>query len=185
MKLFYYSVLVILLIFFIPIPIKFSIYYSTVDYYVKLYKLTLISKNKKRSVDKKPKETEPLVKSKSKIFSDLYKNIDFKSLILNLRDLKHKPLLRINLSFDYSLNDAARTAISYGLIYDIVPLTYTILNYPFNINKFDFKINPIFEDKFLLKIETSSIIFLSLANAIYIIINLLKNIKNKGGDPLI
>ena len=43
MKLFFIF-LVILLIFFIPIPIKFNIYYSTVDYYMKLYGLTLFQK---------------------------------------------------------------------------------------------------------------------------------------------
>ena len=43
MKLFFIFFL-ILLIFFIPIPIKFSIYYSSINYYVKLYGFTIISK---------------------------------------------------------------------------------------------------------------------------------------------
>nr|WP_242878760.1 DUF2953 domain-containing protein [Clostridium beijerinckii] len=81
---------------------------------------------------------------------------------------------------EYSLNDAARTAIFYGVIYNTTSLTYILLNYLFNIKKFNFKITPVFDDNLLLKIETSSIIFLSLANIIYIIINLLKNNDKQG-----
>ncbi|WP_313885891.1 hypothetical protein [Clostridium saccharoperbutylacetonicum] len=59
-------------------------------------------------------------------------------------------------------------------------LVFILSSIPFKIRKFNFKINPIFEDKFLLKFETSSIIFLSLANIIYITILLLKYITSQG-----
>lgn len=179
MKLFYVF-LVVLLIFFIPIPIKFSIYYSTIDYYIKLYGFNLISKNKKRATRIKKLKNSPLIKNKHKFFSKINSKINFKHLISTLNNLKYKPLLKINLSMEYSLNDAARTAIFYGVIYNTTSLTYILLNYLFNIKKFNFKITPVFDDNFLLKIETSSIIFLSLANIIYIIINLLKNNDKQG-----
>ncbi|AQS04521.1 DUF2953 domain-containing protein [Clostridium beijerinckii] len=179
MKLFYVF-LVVLLTFFIPIPIKFSIYYSTIDYYIKLYGFNLISKNKKRATRIKKTKNSPLIKNKHKFFSKINSKINFKHLISTLNSLKYKPLLRLHLSLEYSLNDAARTAIFYGAIYNTTSLTYILLNYLFNIKKFNFKITPVFDDKFLLKIETSSIIFLSLANIIYIIINLLKNNDKQG-----
>ncbi len=179
MKLFYIF-LVALLIFFIPIPIKFSIYYSTINYYIKLYGFNLISKNKKSAAYAKKFKNPPLVKNEHRFFSKVTKKISFKNVIFTLHNLKYKPLIKINLSLEYSLDDAARTAIFYGIIYNTTSLTYVLLNYAFNIKKFNFKITPIFDDKFLLKIETSSIIFLSLANIIYIIINLLKNNEKQG-----
>jgi len=188
MKLFFIF-LVILLILFIPIPMKFNIYYSTIDYYVKLSGLTIISKKKSKYKEKHSHKIESSIKKEHKFFSSFYNNIglksiDFKSLISILYNLKFKPLLKIKFSLDYSLNDAAKTAIFYGVLYEMPPLIYFLINIPFKTYKFNFKINPIFEDKFLLKIETSSIIFISFANIIYIIIILFKFIKSKGGAPL-
>ncbi|WP_242982129.1 DUF2953 domain-containing protein [Clostridium sp. Maddingley MBC34-26] len=98
-------------------------------------------------------------------------------------NLKFKPLLKLRLSLDYSLSDAARTALFYGILTQFPPIIYTLLKRYFKINKFKFNINPIFEDIFLLKIETTSIIFLSFANIIYITIIFFKLIKSRGGDP--
>ena len=185
MKLFFIF-FVILLIFFIPIPVKFNIYYSLVNYYVKLYGLTIISK--KKSVQKKMRyhEAKPSLKKEHKFFSSFYNKVDlkyivdYKSLISTFYNLKFKPLLKMKFSLDYSLNDAAKTAIFYGILYQTPPLVYLLINIPFQTYKFNFKINPIFEDKFLLKIETSSIIFISFANIIYIIMNLFKFRKKQG-----
>ena len=181
MKLFFIF-FVILLIFFIPIPIKFNIYYSTINYYIKLYGLTIISKKKSAYKEKHYHKVKPSLKKEHNFFSSFYNNKDLKSislkpLISNLYNLKFKPLLTIKFSLDYSLNDAAKTAIFYGVLCQIPPLIYVLINIPFNTYKFNFKINPIFQDKFLLKIETSSIIFISFANIIYIIIILLKSMK--------
>jgi len=188
MKLFFIF-FVILLIFFIPIPVKFNIYYSLVNYYVKLYGLTIISK--KKSVQKKMRyhEAKPSLKKEHKFFSSFYNKVDlkyivdYKSLISTFYNLKFKPLLKMKFSLDYSLNDAAKTAIFYGILYQTPPLVYLLINIPFQTYKFNFKINPIFEDKFLLKIETSSIIFISFANIIYIIIILFKFRKKQGRWP--
>lgn len=172
-------VLVILFILFLPIPIKFSIYYSSDDYYIKFYNITLTSKKKDKF-----KKNITLDKKEDDIFKILYKYLDLKSFIFDLYHSKFKPYLRIKLVLDYSFNDAAKTAISYGVLCQIPSLVFILSNIPFKIRKFNFKINPIFEDKFLLKFETSSIIFLSLANIIYITILLLKYITNQGRWPL-
>ena len=185
MKLFF-IILGFLLIFFIPIPIKLSMYFSTVDYYIKLYKITIFSKEKhKKKTDSQNKK--PVVKKEGKLFPKFYKEINFRSLIKALYriNLKFKPLLRIKLSLDYSLNDAARTSIFYGILSQLNPIIYITLKHPFHINKYNIRINPIFEDRFLLKIETSSIIFLSFANIIYITIIFLKILLKQGRWPLI
>jgi hypothetical protein len=129
-----------------------------------------------------PKRDKPIVKKERKFFSNVYKNINYKSLVLNMYrlNLRFKPLLKLNFSLYYSLNDASRTAISYGFFCQLPPLIYIFFKFIFKINKFNLKINPIFEDKFLLKIESSSIIFLSLANIIYMTITILKKVLNQG-----
>jgi len=188
MKLFFIFFL-ILLIFFIPIPIKFNIYYSTINYYIKLYGLTIISKKKSAYKEKHCHKVRPSLKKEHKFFSSFYNKVDlkyivdYKSLISTFYNLKFKPLLKMKFSLDYSLNDAAKTAIFYGILYQTPPLVYLLINIPFQTYKFNFKINPIFEDKFLLKIETSSIIFISFANIIYIIIILFKFRKKQGRWP--
>lgn len=184
MKLFF-MFLVILLIIFLPIPIKINIYYSGVNYYIKLYGFTIISPSKIKKTKKLFPKAESTLNNKSHRLKNFYKKIDLKSLeykalISKLYNSKFKPLLKIDLSFNYSLNDAARTAIFYGVLCQTPPLIYLILNILFNIRKFNLKINPIFEDKFFLKIETSSIFFLSFANIIYIIIILFKFVKKQG-----
>ena len=181
MKLFFIFA-AILLILFIPIPIKINIYYSRVNYYVKLYGFTIISRRKIENRKKTIKKDKSALKDKA---NDFYKKINFKSLeyktlILKLYSSKFKPLLKIDLFLDYSLNDAARTAIFYGVLCQTPPLIYFLLNILFNLRKFNLKINPVFEDKFFLKIETSSIFFLSFANIIYIIIILFRFIKRQG-----
>jgi hypothetical protein len=163
----------ILLMFFIPIPVKFRIHYSTIDYYVKLYGLTIISKKKSQY------KAETIIKKERKFLPNLYKNIDYRTLISKFYSLKFKPMLRIKIFLDYSLNDAARTAFFYGISWQVASIIYTLAKVPFNLFKFDFKINPIFKDVFLLKIETSSIIFISFANIIYMIFILFKNYKKK------
>lgn len=185
MKLFI-IMLVILLIFFIPIPIKLSIFYSPEDYYVKLYRFTIISKRKVKNKKRYSNKNEPAFKKNRKSIFIFNKEISAKSILSDFTKLyvKFKPFLRIKFSLEYSLNDAARTAIFYGVLYQAPPIIYILLKIPFNIKKFNYTITPIFEDKFLLKIETSSIIFLSFANIIYIIIILFKILINKGGDPL-
>ena len=176
---------IILLIFFIPIPIKINMHYSATNYYIKLYGFTIISRNKFENKKKLIPKTKTIVDNVPNAFKRFYNSINFKaldyrSLISKLYNLKFKPSLKINLFFNYSLNDAARTAIFYGILCQIPPLIYLLLNISFNVHKFNMNINPIFEDKFLLKIETSSIFFLSIANAIYIIIILFKFIKKQG-----
>ncbi|WP_347407896.1 hypothetical protein [Clostridium saccharobutylicum] len=66
-----------------------------------------------------------------------------------------------------------------------MPLIYIIINIPFKSTKFKYDINPIFEDNPLLKFETSSIFFFSIANIIYVLFILFKFIiKTREVPPL-
>ena len=53
-----------------------------------------------------------------------------------------------------------------------------MLNLIFKIKKFKFEIKPLFEDEYFLDYDTSSIIFLSLAELIYITTIVFKYVLN-------
>lgn len=173
------AILIILVILFIPFPLKISAYYSIEDYYIKFYKFIILSKQKDNLKIKKEKE---LYKDKTidennfknekvpKFTLDSFSIKEIRNLIFKLYNRSFKPWLKFKCNMDYSLNDAAKTASFYGVMCQLPDLVHLISNIAFKSKKFTFDINPVFEDKFLLKIEISSIIFLSLAHIIYVLI---------------
>lgn len=185
--------IIIFLLFFLPIPIMFSMYYNKEDYYIKLYKFVLISKQKENKVannekeknvtaqiDKKEKSKKRKNKDNKKFFK---KHINPTSLIMTLNNNKFKPRLRLNGSLYYSLNDAAHTAILYGVISAICPVILKFIKIFFKTKNFKFPIIPQFTDKFLVRIEIKSIIFLSLGQIIYMLFLLFKKSNiHKGGE---
>ena len=183
MKLFLILSLVII---FIPIPIKISIYASTDDYYLKIYKFYILKRKKEKNI----KTTNPVMKKankrKKKKKPSLLKEISPKKVIKLLKlfnNNKFKPRLKVKGYFCYSLGDAAKTAIFYGVLSTYFPLLFFALNIIFKTKKFSLPINPIYEDKFIVKTEITSIITLSLAQIICInilvikAINILKEVK--------
>ncbi|MBW6409381.1 DUF2953 domain-containing protein [Clostridium weizhouense] len=187
MKLFFIC-LIILLIILIPFPLKISMYFSDEDYYIKLYKIIILSKKKtthdvklekKETVNKKDKK-KPSKESHIKLF----KKINKRFLINKLYNSKFKPFVNLTGNLYYSLGDAANTAISYGILCQACPIIYFIFNILFKTNKFKFNINPVFKDKILVKFEISSILFFSIANIINILIIIFKcMIYSKEVDP--
>lgn len=171
---------------FFPIPIKFYIYYYNNCYYVKLYDFTLFNnatlKKKKEKI--KYKKNNPPKKNKSEMrrkLSKLLKSInysDIKDIINKLYNRKFKPIIIMNSDFQYSLNDAARTALTYGVLSNIPSIVYCVINILFKPKKFKFDVIPQFIDKTLVKFESKSIIFISIANIIYMVLVLLKYILN-------
>ncbi len=171
-----------IIIMFFPIPLKFYIYYYNNCYYVKLYDFTLFDNAafKKKKENIKHKKHNPPINDKSKDKpSELFKSItyqDIKIIINKLYKLKFKPVLNFSSKLEYSFDDAARTAISYGVLSNIPSIIYFCINVIFKTKKYDFEIIPQFNDKLLLKLESKSIIFISIANIIYIMFILFKNL---------
>ncbi|SFC23161.1 DUF2953 domain-containing protein [Clostridium uliginosum] len=174
--------LIILIIILIPFPLKISIYFSNEDYYIKLYKFVIVSKEKSKneSLKKKGKKEN----QKNPLFNT-FKKLNKKYLINKLYHTKFKPWINLKGQLDYSLGDAAHTAVSYGVLSQLCPLIYLIFNILFKSHKFKFNMNPIFKDEILVKFEISSIIFFSIANIINILIIVCKcMIYSKEVDPL-
>lgn len=169
-----------LAIIFIPIPIKISIYISTDNYYLKLYKFYIFKKKENKNINATDSVMKKATKRKKKKKPSLLKEITFKKII-KLHKLfnnnKFKPTLRVKGYFSYSLGDAAKTAIFYGVLSTYFPLLFYVLNIIFKTKEFSLPISPIFEDKFIAKTEITSIITLSLAQIIYISVLLVKAIN--------
>jgi len=174
MKLF---LLILFVIIFIPIPIKLSFCISRENYYLKLYRFHLFKKGKDKNVTTQDPEIKNPPKRKTEKKSSLLKGLSPKTVIQLIKLFNHnkfKPSLRLKGYFCYSLGDAARTAIFYGILSTYFPLLLFALNVIFNTKKFNFPIKPVFEDKFIAKTEITSIITLSLAQITYMSILLIK-----------
>lgn len=162
---------------FFPIPLKFYIYYYNNNYYIKLYDFILfdnaVLKKKKDKTDQK--KNNPPIKSKIKSkLSEIITYSNIMEIINKFINLKFKPILNFNSKLEYSLNDAAKTALSYGILSTLPSLIYFFIKILFKPKKYNFDILPKFDNAILLKFEIKSIIFISFANIIYMMFVLLK-----------
>ncbi len=170
--------LFIIFIFF-PIPLNFYIYFYHNCYYIKLYRFTLFNNKKGKRNSQK---NHPPIKKKSKLkkqFLILKKSLsvsDIKKIISIFYNLNFKPIIFINSNLEYCLDDAAKTAESYGALSNLPSIIYFFSNILFKTKRFKFKITPKFINKLIFKFESKSIIFISPANIIYMIFILIKNL---------
>ena len=183
-------IIIFFIIIFFPIPLKFIICYSQENYYIKLFNINLINKKpkindikEKDSIDNtSPNKTNNKKKNSKNLFSNL---ITPKVIFNSLKNNNFKPFLWITGTLDYSINDAALTAVSYGLISSILPFFLRCFNLLFNIRKFSLPIKPLFKDKFIVKSEIKCIICFSIAHIIHMIFLIIKEIiREKEADPL-
>ena len=183
-------IIIFFIIIFFPIPLKFIICYSQENYYIKLFNINLINKKpkindikEKDSIDNtSPNKTNNKKKNSKNLFSNL---ITPKVIFNSLKNNNFKPFLWITGTLDYSINDAALTAVSYGLISSILPFFLRCFNLLFNIRKFSLPIKPLFKDKFIVKSEIKCIICFSIAHIIHMIFLIIKEIiREKEANPL-
>lgn len=162
---------------FFPIPLKFYIYYYNNNYYIKLYDFILfdnaVLKKKKEKTDQK-KNNPPMKSKKKSKLSEIITYSNIMEIINKFINLKFKPILNFNSKLEYSLNDAAKTALSYGILSTLPSLIYFFIKILFKPKKYNFDILPKFDNAILLKFEIKSIIFISFANIIYMMFVLLK-----------
>ena len=183
MKVFLIVIFFILALLFIPIPFKLKVHFSNDNIYIKLYNFTIYkkaanntsndnaSKNKAAKMKKKSKKNSLSTKGKIKLISSIKEN-------------KFKPNLYIEGFFKYSLDDAAITAISFGIINTYAPLLTWILSVVFKIKKFKLPITPLFKDYLFIYSEINCIFTISIAKTIFIVILLTNNYIKIKGDEL-
>ncbi|WP_061994806.1 DUF2953 domain-containing protein [Clostridium sp. ATCC 25772] len=181
MNYFLFILTIILAILFCPIPLKLKLKYINKKLEIFIYKknLNLDKKTKSNKINIEKKE-EPSKEGgiKRKFSKDKLSSIDIKSLLNDLIYNKFKVKMKIKSKVDYSLSDAAHTAIVYGYAHQGFVLLQLILKLFFKVN--DFKYDLDFEfNKSYINVETECIFFISLAKIIYVCFLVFKNIKRK------
>lgn len=150
--------LILLIILFFPFPILFEVGYNK-EFKIYLYKKFKIAL--KNSPEKEIRTRKKSNKAKIKL--------NFKSILDSLQTNRFKPILNLSISMQYSLADAAVTAISYGAIYGILESGYLELITIFNIKKKNYNISPMFNDETSISFSLKGILYLSIANIMYIL----------------
>lgn len=190
MKIFLSIIIFILVLLFLPIPFKLKVYFSNDSICIKFYKFKIFEKSFSKTHNTIAKnETTKINKEKKKkernrnILSNLSTKEKFK-LISLIEKNKFKPKLYIDGFLNYSLNDAAKTAIALGVINTYAPLLNWALSIIFNIKKFNIPLTPIFKGCFMIETEINCIFTISIAKTIYIVILLINSYIKVKGDEL-
>ncbi len=159
---------IVVFIFVLPIRISFKLRYVDKKFNIYVYNINITKRFKffNKKTLKKHK-----IKEKWTVYFD-----NLKSILQLIGKNKFKPTIKLKLNVTYGLDDAAYTAVSYGLISASKPLILKLLSYPFKIKSQYIYILPDF-NKPALKLELDSIIFVSLAKVIYIAFILYRNLK--------
>lgn len=180
-------VIIILLILFLPLPIKIKLEYIDKNLIIKLYKHTIFSSKKgvenkylKKLLKKKPDIKNN--KTNSKLQKKYNKKISYKNLYRNLSKNRLKPKIKIKVSLSYGIDDAAASAILYGLLCNIPTILYFILSIIFKVKDLSFDIDPKFNST-LLTFGITSIFYFNIANIICILFLLFKSKENKEVAP--
>lgn len=176
MTIFAIIIFFILVILFIPLKVRITLSFdkcSGLQIFIynyniknsKIYK-KLTSKEKKAKKAKEPK-----------------KNININTLWLLLKKLdnnSYKPKLYLNSNIDFQVEDAAYTAMIYGISNALIPFIERFINVFFSISSFKIHVNPLFNNENSVSFNIKSIIKVNLAKLIYMAIIIYKY----GGEAL-
>ena len=170
MKFLILSVLLFVILFFpIPIVIKFSYVNKTLS--LKIWKFNLLKNRDTKKLDdlkndffnitSKDKDTN--LTEKRKKFT-----VRYKKLLSRLHKNPFKIKLKLSYNLDYSLEDAAMEAITYGLLWDVNTILVVIFNNFFKFIPIKCVINPNFKNLTFFNFTSKSILSVSLGQIIFI-----------------
>lgn len=188
--------LLLAFILLVPISIKLTIHNSKNSFYIKFYNILLFSTEegaineliKKLSIKNSSKDSNEQNskkgKSKKQRPNPLMKKLKTKNLSIiklyrNLNTNKFKPKFKLKGDVDFELEDAAVTAITYGLASNLIPFLYFSFSKFFNVKDLSLQINPHFTGKNLFNFTITSIFSLNIAQIIYILVLTIKSFENK------
>lgn len=173
MTIFVIIIIFILIILFIPLKIKITLCFhkcSGLDIFIYSYNLKNNKLYKKITTPKK-KHKKPKSKVNLKALWLLLKKLDKTS---------YKPKLSLQGNVDFQVEDAAYTAIIYGVSNGLLPFIERFINIFFSISSFKIHVNPLFKNENSVSFNIKSIIKVNLAKLIYMAIIIYKY----GGEAL-
>lgn len=169
MKYFLWILAIVTLILLFPIPIKITLIYANEIFTLKIYNKVIIPSKTKKTRAKNKNKRSDYVKTHNEEKISKLKFKDLKGIIELFINSKFKFTIRTKFRMDYSIEDAAINAITYGFLYQITAFISTILNLFFKVKNFTPTINIKYNENFF-KFESTSIIFINIAKIIYMVI---------------
>lgn len=169
MKYFLWILAIVTLILLFPIPIKITLIYANEIFTLKIYNKVIIPSKTKKTKAKNKNKRSDYVKTHNEEKISKLKFKDLKGIIELFINSKFKFTIRTKFRMDYSIEDAAINAITYGFLYQITAFISTILNLFFKVKNFTPTINIKYNENFF-KFESTSIIFINIAKIIYMVI---------------
>lgn len=163
------TITAILIIIVLPIPIKFTLYYYKNSLHIYLYKRNNIQEKSFKKVSHKIKSTDYIG-----IFQ--YYIDTARALSFRLKKNKLKPGITLSININEGFDDAARTAICFGVLYSFSAAVHIFINKYFKIKKYNYLVNPDF-DNIKFEIQIKCIIWISIVNTIYIFILVLYTLR--------
>ncbi|MBU5590732.1 DUF2953 domain-containing protein [Clostridium sp. MSJ-4] len=156
--------LFIILIFF-PFPIKLNLKYKENKLSLSLYKKNIeFNKGKAKSFIKKTKSKKNKHKKVFMLILNKYK----------CSKLKHK--ISIDVNMGYGLDDAAVTAVAYGVLNSFFYTLYVLLQDIFNIKDYNIDLEPYF-NKNSVDIKICCIIYTNLVQIINVLLIYKRSLK--------
>lgn len=185
------SFIILLIMFILFVPIKLKFYTSQSSFNIKFYNIVIFSPEKGLLNNYikthfrnffSPKSNSQNIKQsnlKSKTSSPLHKILNNKKLSISklyksLNTNKFKPSLKFIGDIDFELDDAAITAITYGLASNLNPILYFLFSRVFTVKTLKLNIKPHFTGKNIFNFSINSIISLNIAQIIYILVLTIK-----------
>ncbi|WP_123053594.1 DUF2953 domain-containing protein [Clostridium sp. JN-1] len=153
MLIFVLILIIILFLFIIPVPVKLKILYRNGKFNMYIYNVEVFEKLLKNQKKEEKKVRKSYLENLSSILSSLKNN-------------KLKPVIKLNINFIFGFDDAAYTAIVYGVLCSSYSALRKLLNIVFKIKKFHVNITPNL-NKSICDLELNSIISISLVKIIY------------------
>lgn len=169
MKYFLWILAIVTLVLLFPIPIKITLIYANEIFTLKIYNKVIIPPKTKKAKAKNENKWNDYVKTHNEEKISKLKFKDLKGIIELFINSKFKFTIRTKFRMDYSIEDAAINAITYGFLYQITAFISTILNLFFKVKNFTPTINIKYNENFF-KFESTSIIFINIAKIIYMVI---------------
>ena len=169
MKYFLWILAIVTLVLLFPIPIKITLIYANEIFTLKIYNKVIIPSKTKKTKAKNKNKRSDYVKTHNEEKISKLKFKDLKGIIELFINSKFKFTIRTKFRVDYSIEDAAINAITYGFLYQITAFISTILNLFFKVKNFTPTINIKYNEN-LFKFESTSIIFINIAKIIYMVI---------------
>lgn len=161
--LFFIISIFIIFILILVIPFKITVIYTNKHLDVYVYSFKWTQQKNENTTDIKTSEKKDNKKKKA--------------LKITLEKCNYKPKADIYAFLNYDLEDAAYSAITYGILQSLMPYVYNYLIKIIKLKNFNYNITPLFKNKNLIEFKFKGIFYISLVKIIYIYISFKRNYK--------